>query len=358
MQLVTHGQYGDNVGIRTYLLESENKYKIFHLNNREFAFDVDVSQLECGINGALYFVEMEADGGSSKHPSNKAGAKYGTGYCDAQCPHDMKFIYGEANCEDWKDDKGKYGTCCAEFDVWEANKWANAYTAHPCSTPGYYRCSGSECGDGSHRQDGVCDKDGCDLNPFRNGHKSFYGPGSNHKIDTTKPFQVVTQFHTIDNTDKGELSEIKRFYVQNGQKIYFPQTNVSGLDPYASITNTNCGNQKKVFGEPQTFANKGGMKAMGEAFNRGMVLVMSLWDDHDANMLWLDSDYPLEKNPNDPGVKRGPCSRDSGKPSDVEREFGNAHVSFSNVKFGALGSTVQFQEDGITVKKEGSLKTA
>lgn len=46
----------------------------------------------------------------------------------------------------------------------------------------------------------------------------------------------------------------------------------------------------------------------------GMVLVMSLWDDHAAYMLWLDSDYPLDANPNDPGVKRGPCPRDSGKP--------------------------------------------
>ena len=149
LKLVTHGQYGDNIGSRVYLLESENKYKMFHLTNKEFTFDVDLSSLECGINGALYFVEMESDGGSAKYPSNKAGAKYGTGYCDAQCPHDMKFIWGEANCEDWKDDQGKYGTCCAEFDVWEANKQANAYTAHPCTIPGYHRCSGQECGDGS-----------------------------------------------------------------------------------------------------------------------------------------------------------------------------------------------------------------
>ena len=28
--------------------------------------------------------------------------------------------------------------------------------------------------------------------------------------------------------------------------------------------------------------------------DRGHVLVMSLWDDHDVNMLWLDSDYPLD----------------------------------------------------------------
>ena len=29
-----------------------------------------------------------------------------------------------------------------------------------------------------------------------------------------------------------------------------------------------------------------------------MVLVMSLWDDHDVNMLWLDSDYqPILSHP-------------------------------------------------------------
>lgn len=40
----------------------------------------------------------------------------------------MKWINGEANVLDWKpssDDPnagtGKYGTCCAEMDIWEAN---------------------------------------------------------------------------------------------------------------------------------------------------------------------------------------------------------------------------------------------
>jgi cellulose 1,4-beta-cellobiosidase len=50
------------------------------------------SQLPCGLNGALYFVAMDSDGGMAKFPTNKAGAKYGTGYCDAQCPQDIKFI--------------------------------------------------------------------------------------------------------------------------------------------------------------------------------------------------------------------------------------------------------------------------
>jgi len=37
---------------------------------------------------------MDADGGTSKYTGNKAGAKYGTGYCDSQCPRDLKFING------------------------------------------------------------------------------------------------------------------------------------------------------------------------------------------------------------------------------------------------------------------------
>merc|ERR1712200_222348 len=69
-----------------------------------------------------------------------------------------------------------------------------------------------------------------------------------------------------------------------------------------------------AFGDPDDFGEKGGLKAMGESLRRGHVLVMSMWDDHDANMLWLDSDYPLDKDPSIPGVNRGPCPTDSGDP--------------------------------------------
>lgn len=83
---------------------SDSKYQLFNPLNQEFTFDVDVSNLPCGLNGALYFSQMDADGGVSKYPTNKAGAKYGTGYCDAQCPHDIKFINGEVSVVDVGDD--------------------------------------------------------------------------------------------------------------------------------------------------------------------------------------------------------------------------------------------------------------
>lgn len=222
LNFVTHGPYSTNIGSRVYLLDDNYDYFMFHLKNKEFTFTVDVSNLPCGINGALYFSEMLKDGGSSEYSGNKAGAKYGTGYCDAQCPHDIKFINGEGNSEGWVPSKtdvnsgtGKYGTCCQEMDIWEANETATAYTAHVCTVNKQTRCEGTQCGDTDkdQRYQGVCDKDGCDFNPYRLGDSNFFGVGSNFQIDTSKPFTVVTQFITEDGTDTGDLKEIKRLYV-------------------------------------------------------------------------------------------------------------------------------------------------
>lgn len=69
-----------------------------------------------------------------------------------------------------------------------------------------------------------------------------------------------------------------------------------------------------------------------DALDRGMVLVMSLWDDAEANMLWLDSDYPADKSPSIPGVNRGPCARDTGKPTYLRSKFPDARVTYSEIK--------------------------
>jgi cellulose 1,4-beta-cellobiosidase len=77
---------------RIYLFDEDaGHYSIFKLINREFTFDVDLSKVGCGVNGALYFSEMSPTGDEDEF--NKAGAKYGTGYCDAQCPKE-KFVKG------------------------------------------------------------------------------------------------------------------------------------------------------------------------------------------------------------------------------------------------------------------------
>ncbi|KAG8928789.1 Exoglucanase 1 [Tulasnella sp. 418] len=328
---------GTNIGSRVYLMANDSKYQMFKLKNKEFTFDVELSSLGCGLNGALYFSEMLEDGGLSKYPTNRAGAKYGTGYCDAQCPHDIKFISGEANVDGWtgtstNTGKGKYGSCCDEMDVWEANSISSAYTPHPCTSTGPFRCEGTGCD--------VCDQPGCDFNSYRMGDKTYYGPGSTFKIDTTKKITVVTQFKTADGTDTGTLSEIRRLYVQNGVVFQNSKVNIPGMSSnYDSITEQFCTDQKAAFSDTNIFAAKGGMKGMGDAMSNGMVLVMSVWDDYTANMLWLDSNYPTDRPASQPGTARGTCATTSGVPADVESQQANASVTFSNIKFGTIGST-------------------
>jgi cellulose 1,4-beta-cellobiosidase len=147
--------------------------------------------------------------------------------------------------------------------------------------PGNSACTtDATCGNGDgNRYTGYCDRDGCDFNPFRMGNQSFYGPGKT--IDTKKPVTVVTQFVTSDNTESGDLVEIRRLYVQGGKVWQQPNSNVAGVSGN-SITDTFCKNQKTVFGDNNHFARTGGLKAMGDAFQKGMVLVMSLWDDYDG----------------------------------------------------------------------------
>lgn len=250
------------------------------------------------------------------------------------------------------------------MDIWEANSISTAFTPHPCSKTGQTMCtSQTECGAGDgNRYKGTCvstelsrvrtiklrrvadaispqlqDKDGCDFNAYRQGNTSFYGPGK--IVNTNSKMTVVTKFITADGTDTGRLSAIQRVYVQNGKVIQNSVSNIAGIDKTNQITDNYCKQQKSVFGDTNDFATKGGLTVMGDAFDRGMVLVMSIWDDYAAQMLWLDAPFPVGADPSKPGVVRGTCAADSGNPTVVESQSPNSKVIFSNIKFGALGST-------------------
>jgi len=222
------------------------------------------------------------------------------------------------------------------MDIWEANSNSAAFTPHSCTVDGQTRCTGEDCAIQS-RFDGLCDPDGCDFNSFRMGVKNFYGAGMT--VDTTRPFTVVTQFITNNNSTSGTLSEIRRLYVQNGRVIQNSQTNIPGMSDFDSITTAFCDAQKQAFGDTPSFQQHGGLANMSKAMAKGMVLVMSLWDDHFADMLWLDSNYPVGADASQPGVARGTCDQQSGDPTTVEGQHPNAQVTFSNIRFGNIGST-------------------
>nr|BAF57298.1 putative glycosyl hydrolase family7 [uncultured symbiotic protist of Reticulitermes speratus] len=175
---------GMNVGSRIYILAPGGKaYEKFKLVNSELTFDVDISQIPCGMNAAIYTAEMPADGVT---PGHEAGAAYGGGYCDAN------YVGGIG---------------CAEFDIGESNARATVYTSHGCNpTTGFARQGSISC-----------DTGGTGANPYRQ-NKNFYGNGSSFTVNTASKFTVVTQFK-----GSGQLTSIDRIYIQNGQKI--PQPN-------------------------------------------------------------------------------------------------------------------------------------
>lgn len=205
---------------------------------------------------------------------------------------------------------------------------------------GIDECTGLSCGVGD-RYASKCDADGCDINPYRQGNLNFYGPGATNTIDTTKPVTVVTQFITNNGLNSGTLVDIKRFWVQNGVTYSNPSSKIPGI-PGNSINDQFCATQKSVFGDNNIYQVKGGLAKQGEAL-RNSVLVMSIWDDYFVNMLWLDSQFPLDKDPSLPGVSRGTCSRSSGVPAQVEAESPNSYVIFSDVRWGPINSTFPWQ---------------
>ncbi|KAI0034596.1 glycoside hydrolase [Vararia minispora EC-137] len=319
-----------NVGSRGYLMDpTDTKYRLFNLKNKEFAFDIDISTLPCSLNGALYFVNVDADGGAARLPTNKAGAEYGTGYYDSQCPQDLKSISGKANSQGWVPSSNNVDTGTGN-EHWEANTMAAAYTPHVCTVAQQTAYQGSaQCGNTTGtRATGICDEDGCDFNSFRLGSKSFLGPPLT--VGMTRPFTVVTQFMTPDNTANSQLTVIRHIYKQNGIVIQQPSTSMPGMASFSSIMYAFCNAQKTAFGDADSFQQHGGRTICTDT-RTGMVLVMSLWDDYAVDMLWLDSTYPPTKATTAPGVARGNCSTSTGSP--------NAQVIFSNIKFGALNST-------------------
>ena len=183
---------GDSItlsgGGRVYFGDSDtispNSFYEMPLLGKRFAFDVDLSQVGCSCNGALYAVSMPAyNSGQQPQPG-----KDGTYYCDANQVG---------------------GTYCPEMDIMEANKYALASTAHTCQyVPPHYYSS--------------CDRGGCGTN-ILNVNSGAYGPG--RMIDTNRPFTLSVAF--IENN--GNLVDVNNYFQQGGTSFKFDSCNANYL---------------------------------------------------------------------------------------------------------------------------------
>jgi cellulose 1,4-beta-cellobiosidase len=122
----------------------------------------------------------------------------------------------------------------------------------------------------------------------------------------------------------------------NGKRIDSPKFTLQGNE-HDSITEQFCQDWVDTTKDGTNFLQKGSFDAVDKSLENGVVLVMSLWDDHFANMLWLDSIYPTDST--DPTNYRGSCSIDSGLAADVEADVPHSNVIFSNIKWGKIGTT-------------------
>merc|ERR1711862_115209 len=245
----------------------------------------------------------------------------------------MGWIKGEANiAPKWvpneKDPnknigEGGKGICCAELDLWEANKFSTQTALHPMSKQtGQIVCEGlEECGSQKEgeRDIGPTDRNGCFANPYAFGHKKFYGPGTDYEVNTNKPFAIITEFREKD----GELDGMYQYYMQGGKAIHPPDFGF-GND---NVMNQDFCNKVLEADGTDYFNANGGMAQFSASVKKGMTMVLSFWDDMASNMNWLDSGT------------RGPCNPKHGDPATLRKKHPDARFDIRHVRTGKIGTT-------------------
>lgn len=129
-------------------------FKVFNLEGKTLSYDVNLSNVDCSCNAALYGVTMPGKDWNG-NPDPTSGGDY---YCDANFDAEL----------------------CPELDIFEANKYTMAFTPHSCSpaTNGHYS---------------DCDHGGCGTN-IHDVDAGFMGPGKT--IDTNRQFTQKSTFKT------------------------------------------------------------------------------------------------------------------------------------------------------------------
>lgn len=171
---------------RVYFTESQtwdpNAYFKPNLLGGSMEYDVDLSQVTCGCNAAMYMISMPGIGSDGKPFPSKDGMHY----CDAN-----------------KID----GNFCPEFDIMEANVHAYRAVEHACATPDINGHFSSCDRHGQCAIDVITDYDSTD---------EVYGPGSNYQINTEKEFHIKVDF---EQDSAGKFAQYIISLTQDGRLV-------------------------------------------------------------------------------------------------------------------------------------------
>jgi len=204
-----------------------NYFRLFQLLGKTLSFNVDLSQVGCACNIALYLIHGPARDWSG-NPSQGA------------CPKSPYYCDANRVCGQW----------CPEVDVMEANNHAFQTTPHRCdeaSATGHYS---------------NCDRKGCRQSARSLGNKA-YGPGPQFTIDTSKPFTVQTTFRGTMHSKTPHFTGLTTRLQQAANELVMQHTGCS----------------------------KGYLETMARAMAEGMSLRITYWGDDAKTMSWLDQPH-------------------------------------------------------------------
>merc|ERR1712084_115485 len=123
------------------------------------------------------------------------------------------------------------------------------------------------------------------------------------------------------------MGGVSQHYVQDGKKIEHP--NYLGLGNVE--TDEFCTKKAKAMKDRDSFREKGGMSSVEASLKAGVTLVLSMWDDIDVHMNWLDSVMDGDDG-SVLGKKRGTCDPKDGDPVTLREKYPKSHVSYTNFK--------------------------
>ena len=331
-------------GARYVLVDTENKkYQYFDLtqatqdNPTIIKYTINVSQLQCGFNNAVYMVPMT----STKNDGNPLHYYAGTLYNDAQG-------IGFVNKEDTGMNSLEART---EIDLTECSPRAIQSTLH-----GYGKKNNPKK---SNRWLRDLDMDGIWENANVNKDGSFRGDSlifgnskqgdklADNAIDTKDPIDVQVTLYSVkadDNVPKFNVAG--PFYTLN-MEVIISQPGRNSFKLTVDSNNPNkCCNIKTYFPESEL---------------KYMVLLWSFWADVEKNhyLQWLDGSPP----DTDFGAKRGNCEVSDYKTAgDIQqaindRTYDNKYSpnDFKSNKFFTNFYNLSFKTPDITIDSNNKL---
>ncbi|KAF4344250.1 exoglucanase type C [Fusarium beomiforme] len=306
--------------IRVMLMKDENHYEwtqIIDPWDSEYTFDVEVRDVPPGYKARLSLHWMWEKGNMDKKKGDKAGAKYGTGYCDAHCDQGQRFVMGRANYDGWEPSQtdphlgtGHLGACCIHLVLWEGNTHSTDFGHYPCDPRGPHMCKGIKC-----KMD--CYSVGCTWNPNGKDQKPFYGPGKTNTIDSSRKFSVVNQWFSTQKPMQPVMTRRVMYYIQDGKLIpSAPSDFRTKKKEFHTMDKGFCAAQAKAWGLGK-WLKKNPWWVNHDAWQYDMVPVFSLVRDYEYDMLqgFVHGDDKLKSIPI------------------------NASVTFSNFRYGRINRT-------------------